>query len=320
MKKKEEKEIWKKVIFDETISPKEKYRVSNLGRIKSYKVKKNGRLLKLNATKKYYSILAVKGIEGKKTGRLVHRLVAAAFLEKETELHNLVIHLNYKKGDNRAENLKWATKEEVHIHVLKRKKKSKARDQSIERLKQYNHLNLDAKFGEEKWKTLIFDENISPDEKYEISNYGRINSFKIDTINGKLKRIGHINNFQAINVKRNSGKQTGRYIHKLVAQNFIPNLDKEKTIVLHLDYNKDNNHVSNLKWATQKEATAHKMKNPNFSPSHSKLTEMTVRLIKKKLADPNRKTRVKILAKQFGVSEMQLWRIKTGENWGHVKI
>jgi hypothetical protein len=29
---------------------------------------------------------------------------------------------------------------------------------------------------------------------------------------------------------------------------------------------------------------------------------------------------LKMLAKQFGISEMQLYRIKSGENWGHVKI
>jgi len=43
-------------------------------------------------------------------------------------------------------------------------------------------------------------------------------------------------------------------------------------------------------------------------------------LLKKKLLDPGRKTRMKILAKQFGVTEMQLHRIKTGENWGEVKV
>jgi predicted DNA binding protein len=52
----------------------------------------------------------------------------------------------------------------------------------------------------------------------------------------------------------------------------------------------------------------------------AKLTESKVRLLKKKIFDPNRKTRLKMLAKQFGISEMQLYRIKSGENWGHVKI
>jgi DNA-binding Xre family transcriptional regulator len=42
-----------------------------------------------------------------------------------------------------------------------------------------------------------------------------------------------------------------------------------------------------------------------------------VMYFKKMLADPNRKTRLKILAKRFGVSEMTLHRIRTGENWSH---
>jgi DNA-binding Xre family transcriptional regulator len=42
--------------------------------------------------------------------------------------------------------------------------------------------------------------------------------------------------------------------------------------------------------------------------------------IKKILANPNRKTRMKIIARRFGISEMQLYRIKSGKNWGHVTI
>ena len=51
-----------------------------------------------------------------------------------------------------------------------------------------------------------------------------------------------------------------------------------------------------------------------------KLNSTQVMLLKKKIFDPNRKTRLKILAKQFGISEMQLYRIKSGENWSHIKI
>ena len=52
----------------------------------------------------------------------------------------------------------------------------------------------------------------------------------------------------------------------------------------------------------------------------NKLTTTQVMRIKKMIFDPNRKTRLKIIAKQFGISEMQLYRIKSGENWGHVQI
>ena len=29
---------------------------------------------------------------------------------------------------------------------------------------------------------------------------------------------------------------------------------------------------------------------------------------------------MRLIAKQFGISEMQLYRIKSGENWSHVKM
>jgi len=40
--------------------------------------------------------------------------------------------------------------------------------------------------------------------------------------------------------------------------------------------------------------------------------------LKKIINNPQRKTRLKIIAKQFGISEMQLYRIKRGENWASV--
>ena len=43
-------------------------------------------------------------------------------------------------------------------------------------------------------------------------------------------------------------------------------------------------------------------------------------MIKKKIFDPQRKTRMKIIAKRFGISEMQLYRIKSGENWSSVQL
>jgi DeoR/GlpR family transcriptional regulator of sugar metabolism len=51
-----------------------------------------------------------------------------------------------------------------------------------------------------------------------------------------------------------------------------------------------------------------------------KLTVTRVMLIKKLLASPKQTTRLKMIAKQFGVSEMQIRRIKSGENWGYIKV
>jgi hypothetical protein len=122
-------------------------------------------------------------------------------------------------------------------------------------------------------------------------------------------------------------------IHKLVATVFLPDNSDQQTYVLHLDYDKSNNRVDNLQWATQKEIVEHREKNPAVVRGHlrtverkrqlgkgQKLTAAKVQFLKKKLLDPKLNTRLKILARQFGVSEMTLSRIRTGENWGHIKI
>jgi AraC-like DNA-binding protein len=50
-----------------------------------------------------------------------------------------------------------------------------------------------------------------------------------------------------------------------------------------------------------------------------KLTDVTVKRIKQLIFDKKRVRTMKQIAAQFGISEMQLYRIKSGENWSHVK-
>jgi DNA-directed RNA polymerase specialized sigma subunit len=48
-----------------------------------------------------------------------------------------------------------------------------------------------------------------------------------------------------------------------------------------------------------------------------KLNVNKVKSIKRLLAKPGKRT-MKQIAEQFDISEMQLYRIKSGENWSHV--
>ena len=48
-----------------------------------------------------------------------------------------------------------------------------------------------------------------------------------------------------------------------------------------------------------------------------KLNVTKVKSIKRLLAKPGKRT-MKQIAEQFDISEMQLYRIKSGENWSHV--
>jgi AraC-like DNA-binding protein len=49
-----------------------------------------------------------------------------------------------------------------------------------------------------------------------------------------------------------------------------------------------------------------------------KLTAAQVKQIKKIIGDPKRKLTMKKLAARYGVSEMTLYRIKSGENWSRI--
>lgn len=175
----------------------------------------------------------------------------------------------------------------------------------------------------EEWK-LYHGHNWIEKDKFLISNHGRVKSLRVDTVKGTIIKPSRVSDFPTFQGRTVEGKRSTRYIHKIVAELFMTN-PENKPFIIHLDYDKYNNHVSNLAYATQEELTKHHRNNPNykkkaFDPSWSKLTYNEAKILKKKLLDPNRKTRIKMLAKQFGISEMQAWRIKSGENWGHIKI
>lgn len=163
-----------------------------------------------------------------------------------------------------------------------------------------------------------WDEN----EHIFVSNYGRV---KKEQPNGEFSLVkcypagGYLMFFY----RKKTGKTSSLYVHRVVAELFVDNPNKNE-LVIHKDYDKTNNRAENLSWVSRKEVTAHNLLNPKVIESkinkrtNYKLSEAKVRLLKRKIFDPNRKTRYKMIAKQFGISEMQLYRIKSGENWGHI--
>ncbi|WP_068474521.1 NUMOD4 domain-containing protein [Saccharicrinis aurantiacus] len=184
-------------------------------------------------------------------------------------------------------------------------------------------------FWNEEWKEINFEEGALK-KKYAISNYGRIVSYITSVKEGDVIRGGVLRGYPTLPI-RPFGKSKTFYVHKLVAQYFLEQPSEDATFVIHLDYNKSNNYIENLKWSTKDEVYEHQQSNPAVIGARQKLkgrktvqghklTSTEVIRLKKKIFDPNRKSRLKIIAKQFGISEMQLYRIKSGENWGHVKI
>jgi len=89
---------------------------------------------------------------------------------------------------------------------------------------------------------------------YEVSSNGEIFSMKRKN-DLKLMPCDNGNGYKQCHLLDKS-KRTVKYIHRLVAEEFIPNPYNKKT-VNHKDGDKANNHISNLEWATQKENNNH---------------------------------------------------------------
>ena len=97
---------------------------------------------------------------------------------------------------------------------------------------------------EEIFKTIEGYENL-----YEISNLGRVKNLKRGSI---LKNtLSKSRGYYTVGIRKN-GNQNTKQIHVLIAQAFIPNPDN-KPIVDHIDQDRTNNKIDNLRYVTRSE-------------------------------------------------------------------
>ncbi len=187
------------------------------------------------------------------------------------------------------------------------------------------------KFSGEQWKQLQFAGWKQLRKKYAVSNFGRCASYSSDiTEDGKLLNGSITTGYRTLNLHRAENKGT-IYLHREIAKLFSKKPSQRCKYVIHLNHNKTDNKISNLKWATLEEMSAHQQKSPqkiaykklqkerSATQKGLKLSPAQVKTIKKVIHDPNRSITYKQLAKKYGVSEMTLYRIRSGENWGGVE-
>ncbi|RKJ52866.1 hypothetical protein D7X33_31535, partial [Butyricicoccus sp. 1XD8-22] len=112
----------------------------------------------------------------------------------------------------------------------------------------------------EVWKTIKGYEGY-----YEVSNLGRVRSLArivVDKSGRKhnvkskiLKSRKGGPGYLTVNLNKD-GKGKTFNVHRLVAEQFIPNV-YNKRVVNHIDGNKTHNHVNNLEWVTHSENHQH---------------------------------------------------------------
>jgi len=180
----------------------------------------------------------------------------------------------------------------------------------------------------EVWKQIQFTGYKQLRKKYAVSSHGRSASYTEDVSkDGKLLNGSVTSGYITLNLHLENNNGT-IYIHREVAKLFCKKPSPKHKYVIHINHKKKDNNCKNLQWATAEIVSAHQQKSPEkiaYKKRQAtrtvglKLNATQVKTIKDTISNPKRKLTYKQLATKYKVSEMTLYRIKSGENWGRVK-
>lgn len=196
------------------------YEVSDDGRVFN---RKTGRELKGTYKTNEYHMVQL-SIDGKPKGFLVHRLVAEAFCEKPDGC-DIVDHIDRDKYNNHYTNLRWVNIFQNALNVAPKETKSNG-----------EYLKEIPEIGEE-WQP------VKGAEGYYISRDGRLLNIDTHTLRKNSDRHGY---------KRYSIRGKMFSAHLLVWEAFVGPVEPGMYID-HIDGDKGNNDLSNLRMVSQSE-------------------------------------------------------------------
>ena len=180
------------------------------------------------------------------------------------------------------------------------------------------------KLAGESWKPLTFPGWKELRNRYAVSSLGRIASYKKEVLDdGKLLSGSLTTGYRTLNLHRSEQKGT-LYIHREIARLFLKRPPRNYNYVIHRNHNKLDNSIKNLRWVSLEEMIRHQQDSPAKKAYKEKQARRTeglklnatqVKKIKSILNNKDRNITIRKLAADYGVSEMTLYRIKSGENW-----
>ena len=164
----------------------------------------------------------------------------------------------------------------------------------------------------------VWKEVASYNDLYQVSNVGNIK--RIAPRIRLLSPYNNGNNYLRVSLSRD-GIITRPYVHRLVAQAFLPPPRKEQIEVNHCDGNPMNNQVSNLEWVTRLQNERHAIallgkSNAGEANGQSILTTKEVQEIRQ-LYSQKAYTR-KELATRFNISYGTICDIISRKRWKHI--
>lgn len=153
---------------------------------------------------------------------------------------------------------------------------------------------------------------------YYATECGRVMSKhrgRLKFINGKLDKDGYVQL-----ILRKEKINYYRRLHRIIAETFIPDAISEY-VVAHIDGNISNNHVSNLKYCTQRENIYDKFTHGTMpigeDVHNSQIDRETAFKIKTML---NLGLSTKSISKNLCITKSIVDNIKYGKTWNHVEV
>lgn len=139
---------------------------------------------------------------------------------------------------------------------------------------------------------------------YQVSNLGRVKSFKRYKEGRILSEIPHSLGYLRTRLSKDGGSYT-LYTHRLVAEAFVENENNYKE-VNHKDLIKKNNKADNLEWVTRSENLKHAVKNTEWVGGCGKFKRKQVLYIRNILS---KTTKVIDIARKYKVCDITIYNM-----------
>ena len=114
-----------------------------------------------------------------------------------------------------------------------------------------------------------FEDIIGYEGYYQINRLGQIKRIASGRI---LKPILYSKGYLFVSLSKDGIEKT-HLVHRLIGIQFIPN-PENKLEIDHIDRNKNNNSLENLRWATRKEQNNNRSN--NVTPEHRRLNKLKI--------------------------------------------
>lgn len=175
-------------------------------------------------------------INKKKISKYVHRLMAETYLGFKGEENKVINHKDGNKLNNNLSNLEIITSSENLYHAYKNNLKKPSNKKTTPFCR-----NLE----NEIWKNIL-----GFDGKYEVSNFGRVksNCYNSPILLRPDLRCG----YESVTLSLR-GKTKHYLIHHLVWETFNEKKREKDFVIDHIDGNKKNNHLDNLRCISKSE-------------------------------------------------------------------